>query len=107
MKTIFTTKRMFRAAHGDSPLLDRRGSSSMASQTGCMRVREKLLKHAGTMYLVEGQIVLDVTEKNSISDRNPLCVEGFTMFCRLCADCGIGKNILHTTFRNHLLRYNL
>lgn len=38
LKTTFTTKLMFRAAHGGSHLLDRRESSSTASRTGCMRV---------------------------------------------------------------------
>ena len=40
LKTTFTTRRMFRAARGGSRPLDKRGSSSMGSQTGCTRVRE-------------------------------------------------------------------
>lgn len=68
LKTTFTTKRMFRAARGGSRPLDRRVSSSTASQTGCMRVSEQLLRrttwHNGSSSRTDRRHQMSITESN-------------------------------------------
>lgn len=89
LKTTFTTKQTFRAARGGSRHLDRRASSSMALQTGCMRVREQLqttwnnrFRHTSEFVLVTmGAEALCGLSQLRLADVSPL---------------GFAEEVLHT-----------